>query len=86
VHALDLLQPGGTLVYAVCSLEEAEGPARIEALLAREPRVKRVPVQPADLPGLAEAITPGGDIRTLPSMWTERGGLDGFYVSRLRIS
>jgi 16S rRNA (cytosine967-C5)-methyltransferase len=85
VHALDLLlKPGGTLVYAVCSLEEDEGPARIEALLARDSRVTRVPVQPGELPGLAEAITPAGDIRTLPSMWTERGGLDGFYISRLR--
>ncbi len=83
-HALDLLQPGGTLVYAVCSLEEDEGPARIDALLAREPQVTLVPVQPTELPGLTEAISPNGDIRTLPSMWAERGGLDGFYVARLR--
>jgi 16S rRNA (cytosine967-C5)-methyltransferase len=83
-HALDLLKPGGTLVYAVCSLEEDEGPARIDALLARLPQVTLVPVQPAELPGLTEAISPNGDIRTLPSMWPERGGLDGFYVARLR--
>jgi 16S rRNA (cytosine967-C5)-methyltransferase len=83
-HALTLLKPGGTLVYAVCSLEEDEGPARIEALLGREPQVKRIPVQPSELPGLTEALTPAGDIRTLPSMWTERGGIDGFYVARLR--
>jgi 16S rRNA (cytosine967-C5)-methyltransferase len=31
LHALDLLKPGGTLVYAVCSLQEDEGPARIDA-------------------------------------------------------
>jgi 16S rRNA (cytosine967-C5)-methyltransferase len=86
VHALDLLKPDGTLVFAVCSLEEDEGPARIEALLARESRVKRVPVESAELPGLADAITSAGDIRTLPSMWTELGGLDGFYVSRLQTS
>jgi 16S rRNA (cytosine967-C5)-methyltransferase len=84
VHALELLKPGGTLVYAVCSLEEDEGSARIEALLGRAPQVTRVPVQPGELPGLTEAITPAGDIRTLPSMWAERGGLDGFYISRLR--
>jgi len=84
VHALDLLKPGGTLVYAVCSLQEDEGPARVEALLAREPRLQRVPVTPPELPGLAEAITPAGDVRTLPSMWAERGGIDGFYIARLR--
>ncbi|HLG48451.1 MAG TPA: RsmB/NOP family class I SAM-dependent RNA methyltransferase [Reyranella sp.] len=83
VHALDLLKPGGTLVYAVCSLEEDEGPARIDALLARSSQVTLVPVQPAELPGLNDAISPNGDIRTLPSMWPERGGLDGFYVARL---
>jgi 16S rRNA (cytosine967-C5)-methyltransferase len=84
VHALALLKPGGTLVYAVCSLQEDEGSARIDALLAREPHLQRMPVMPAELPGLAEAITPAGDVRTLPSMWAERGGIDGFYIARLR--
>jgi 16S rRNA (cytosine967-C5)-methyltransferase len=84
VHALDLLTPGGTLVYAVCSLQEDEGLTRVESLLAREKRLERMPVQPAELPGLAEAITPAGDVRTLPSMWAERGALDGFYIARLR--
>ena len=83
LHALDLLKPGGTLTYAVCSLQEDEGPARIAALLGRMPHLKRVPVQPNEMPGLAHAITPAGDIRTLPSMWPERGGLDGFYIARL---
>jgi 16S rRNA (cytosine967-C5)-methyltransferase len=84
VHALDLLKPGSMLVYAVCSLQDDEGPARVEALLARTPQIKRVPVQPGELPGLAEAITPTGDVRTLPSMWAERGGIDGFYIARLQ--
>lgn len=84
VRAAELLKPGGTLVYAVCSLQEDEGPARIEALLGRNRDLERVPVQPAELPGLDEAITSSGDVRTLPSMWTERGGLDGFYIARVR--
>ena len=84
LHAVAQLKPGGLLVYAVCSLQEDEGPARIEALLGREPRLHRLPVQPAELPGLEAAITKQGDIRTLPSMWPERGGLDGFYIARLR--
>jgi 16S rRNA (cytosine967-C5)-methyltransferase len=84
LHALELLKPGGTLVYAVCSLQEDEGAARIAALLARRPTLKRLPVQPAELPDLADAITAKGDVRTLPSMWAERGGLDGFYIARLQ--
>jgi 16S rRNA (cytosine967-C5)-methyltransferase len=83
VRAADLLKPGGTLIYAVCSLQDDEGPARIAALLARDGRLQRVPVQPAELPGLGEAITSAGDVRTLPSMWAERGGMDGFFIARL---
>jgi 16S rRNA (cytosine967-C5)-methyltransferase len=86
VRAADLLKSGGTLVYAVCSLEEDEGPARLEALLARDKRLARVPVEPAELRGLDEAITPAGDVRTLPSMWPQRRGLDGFFIGRLRKS
>ncbi|TAJ36717.1 MAG: methyltransferase domain-containing protein [Reyranella sp.] len=85
LHAVEQLKPGGTLVYAVCSLQEDEGPARIEALLARDQRLRRVPVQPAELPGLEDALTKDGDVRTLPSMWPERGGLDGFYIARLTL-
>jgi 16S rRNA (cytosine967-C5)-methyltransferase len=84
VRSADLLKPGGTLIYAVCSLQEDEGLARVEALLARDTRLARLQVQPAELPGLADAITPAGDVRTLPSMWPERRGLDGFYIARLR--
>ena len=85
LHAVEQLKPGGTLVYAVCSLQEDEGLARAEALLARDSRLKRVPVQPAELPGLDSALTKEGDVRTLPSMWPERGGLDGFYIARLTL-
>ncbi|MEX0922249.1 MAG: 16S rRNA (cytosine(967)-C(5))-methyltransferase RsmB [Rhodovibrionaceae bacterium] len=46
--ALEMLKPGGLLVYAVCSLQPEEGAARIEALLASG-RVERIPVQPEEL-------------------------------------
>ncbi len=84
LHALDLLKPNGTLVYAVCSLQEDEGPARIANLLTHRPAVQREPVQSAEMPGFEGTITPEGDVRTLPSMLAERGGLDGFYIARLR--
>ncbi len=85
LSAVELLRPGGTLVYAVCSLQEDEGAARIGSLLARDKRLGRRPVEPAELPGLEGAITPSGDIRTLPSMWADRGGLDGFYIARVTL-
>ena len=43
-NAASILAPGGMLVYAVCSLEPEEGPARIAALLKADPVLKRVPV------------------------------------------
>ncbi|MCY1561889.1 hypothetical protein D9M68_992060 [compost metagenome] len=44
------------------------------------------PVAPAELPGLEAAVTPGGLVRTLPSMAPAgvAGGMDGFFVARFR--
>ena len=40
-RAVELLKPGATLVYCVCSLEPEEAEEQIAALLARDPRVAR---------------------------------------------
>ncbi|GAB4225658.1 MAG: transcription antitermination factor NusB [Kiloniellaceae bacterium] len=82
--AVSMVKPGGLLVYAVCSLQPEEGPARIAALLAKDDRVERLPIAAEELPGLAEAVTPEGDLRSLPCHLAEKGGLDGFYACRLR--
>jgi 16S rRNA (cytosine967-C5)-methyltransferase len=82
--ALAMTAPGGTLVYCVCSLQPEEGPSRIAALLAAGAPVRRQPIAADEIGGLAEAVTPEGDLRTLPCHWPERGGLDGFYACRLR--
>ncbi len=81
--ALMLVRPGGLLVYATCSLQPPEGGERIDALLASGAAAERLPVTDDELPGLAEAITPTGDLRTLPCHWAARGGMDGFFVARL---
>jgi len=82
--AVAMLAPGGCLVYATCSLQPEEGPERIAALLSRRPGLSLVPVEPAELPGLAEAVTKEGYLRSLPRHWPTRGGLDGFFAGRLR--
>ena len=80
-HAIELLPPGGLLVYCVCSLESLEGPQRISRLLEREASVEVVPVTATEVP--AEMVR-DGFLRTLPSHWAERGGMDGFFAARLR--
>ncbi len=77
-----MLRPGGRLVYAVCSLQANEGPQRVAAALQRLD-LRSDPVRAEEVPGLAEAITPEGALRTTPALWAGRGGLDGFFVARL---
>ncbi|MDQ4135825.1 MAG: 16S rRNA (cytosine(967)-C(5))-methyltransferase RsmB [Pseudomonadota bacterium] len=84
--AAALLKPAGRLVYCTCSLEPEEGERQAEAFLQRHPGFARVPVEAAEIGGLAEAVTPAGDLRTLPSHLrleeTERSGVDGFFAAR----
>ena len=81
------MAPGGTLVYAVCSLEPEEGDGQIDRLLAARPDLAIVPVQPGEGGIAAEWITPQGYLRTLPFHSPGRGpnvaGMDGFFAARL---
>ncbi|MBM3558103.1 MAG: MFS transporter, partial [Alphaproteobacteria bacterium] len=82
--AVDLLAPGGVLVYAVCSLEAAEGPHRISSLLESGGGLRGQPIEAGEIGGLEDAITPEGALRTLPCHLADQGGMDGFYAFRLR--
>ncbi len=81
--AVHMLGPGGVLVYCTCSLEPQEGEQQVARLLAAGAPVRRRPIEPAEIGGLAECITPDGDLRTLPCHLGSKGGLDGFYAARL---
>ncbi|MCU0893669.1 MAG: methyltransferase domain-containing protein [Rhodospirillales bacterium] len=78
-----MTRPGGTLIYCACSLQPEEGPAQVEAVLAGG-GLARIPVEADEVGGLAEAITADGDVRTLPCHLAPLGGMDGFYIARLR--
>ena len=78
--AAEWLNPGGVLVYAVCSLEAEEGEeqaAWIDAELGLMPS----PITAEELPA---GLTPTSEgwLRTHPGMLAEQGGLDGFFVGR----
>ncbi len=76
--AESLLKPGGILIYCTCSLQTDEGEKQIAQVLKRG-GFERLAVSKEEIGGLENAITPDGDVRTLPSM-----GMDGFFISRLR--
>jgi 16S rRNA (cytosine967-C5)-methyltransferase len=84
--ALAMLAPGGRLVFGTCSLEPEEGEAIAEALLKAHAGLRRQPVQAAEIGGLAELLSPAGDLRTLPCHLAGAGGLDGFYACRLSLA
>jgi 16S rRNA (cytosine967-C5)-methyltransferase len=87
--AVDLLKPGGILVFCTCSLEPEEGEAQFERALARHNLVP-LPVDPTEIDGLEEVVTPSGTIRTLPSHLPSENprfaGLDGFFIGRCQKS
>jgi 16S rRNA (cytosine967-C5)-methyltransferase len=83
-RAVDLVKVGGTVIYCTCSLQREEGETQTERLLSKDDRLERWPVAAEEVGGLAEAITEHGEVRTLPGMLKDEGGIDGFFVSRLR--
>ncbi len=75
-RAADWLAPGGTLVYATCSLEPEEGEQQAAAV-SLEP----LPIEPVELPaGLVPSLD--GTARTRPGQLAEFGGIDGFFIAR----
>ena len=81
-----MVRPGGVLIYCVCSLQPEEGIAQIEAFLGEGVPFARVPIQAAELGGLAELVSAAGDLRTLPCHLADKGGMDAFFAARLQRS
>ncbi len=81
-RAADWVKPGGTLVYATCSLEREEGEAVVDEFVATRRDFAVAPVSADELPG---GIVPDahGRVRVLPSMLASAGGADGFFIARL---
>ncbi|RLQ88976.1 RsmB/NOP family class I SAM-dependent RNA methyltransferase [Notoacmeibacter ruber] len=82
-RCVDLVRPGGTIVFANCSLDRREGEAVARAFEALE-AIEPLPVSQAEIPGFETAITGEGWVRTTPANWAEIGGVDGFFAARFR--
>ena len=87
-RAVALVKPGAAILYCTCSLEPEEGEDQVAALLRRNPDVTRWPIEASEIGGLSEAVTPLGEMRTLPchlpADTPRQSGLDGFFAARLR--
>jgi 16S rRNA (cytosine967-C5)-methyltransferase len=73
-----LIEPGGLLVYATCSLEREENEDQVGWFLARHPEFEREPAPTAVVP--EELLGERGELRVLP----QRHEMDGAYAARLR--
>lgn len=81
-RALTWLKPGGRLVFSTCSLLPEEGEAQLAAALTRHPTLT---VERPDLPGIdPDWWTPENGLRLRPDFWADKGGMDGFFLARLR--
>ena len=77
-RAANWLKPGGTLVYATCSLDPREGERIAERVIATLPRA------PFDASEVPLGLLPSGEgwLRTVPGQLETEGGLDGFFIAR----
>lgn len=82
-RAAEWVKPGGVLVFSTCSLEPAEGEAQLAAFLSAHADFAVDPVRAEELPA-GVAPRDDGTLRLLPGALAEQGGLDGFFIARLR--
>ena len=84
--ASGMVRSGGLVLYCTCSLQPEEGRAAMDEALAGGSGFEPAPVSVEEVAGLSDFLTTEGDLRTLPCHLPEQGGMDGFFVGRLRRS
>jgi 16S rRNA (cytosine967-C5)-methyltransferase len=78
-HAAKRVKPGGSMVYATCSLEPDEGEKQAAAFLENHTDFAAAAIDASLLPD--GITTNAGQVRTLSGMLADHGGLDGFFVA-----
>lgn len=80
----------GILLYCVCSLTKAEGENQIQKFLETHPDFKLCPLKSEDIcqtaqtSEISDIFTNEGFIRTLPFHLEKFGGIDSFFIAKLR--
>jgi 16S rRNA (cytosine967-C5)-methyltransferase len=87
VAALELVKPGGTIIFCTCSLQPEEGPEHIDWLIKERKDIALKPIEPEEIFGRGEWLDEKGALRTLPHHLQlsdpDLSGMDGFYAARL---
>jgi 16S rRNA (cytosine967-C5)-methyltransferase len=81
--AAGVLRPGGTLVYATCTISRRENEDRVAALLAASAAGEAPPLELEDLGALAPGLTSALEPRCL-QLRPDRDRTTGFFIARLR--
>lgn len=83
-NAAILVESGGMIVYCTCSLQKDEGERQVERFLKTHSNFRRIPVRKEEFGGIDGLVNSDGDVRILPQSLKEQGGMDGFFISRLK--
>jgi 16S rRNA (cytosine967-C5)-methyltransferase len=79
-RAAALVKPGGRLVYATCTILEAENQRVVDRFLERHPTFERMPVKAIWGAERANQVGDGTYLKVVP----QRHGTDGFFAAVLR--
>ncbi len=82
-RAAEALRPGGTLVYATCTISRRENEDRVAALREAAAERRVPPLEIEDLGALAPALASHHDRRCL-QLRPDRDRTTGFFICRLR--
>ncbi|MCF6291970.1 MAG: hypothetical protein L3J04_01105 [Robiginitomaculum sp.] len=82
INASKLLKSGGRLIYCVCSAQSVEAEGVIAEILDKTD-LQLDPIV-TDIPDFAKPFQKDGMIRIPPGALPREGGLDAFFVARLR--
>ncbi|AJY48406.1 MFS transporter [Martelella endophytica] len=84
-QALDLVRPGGIVIFSNCSLDPLEGEAMVARLLADGAPAERCEFPAGRPDALKHLFDADGAIRTTPADTLDgEAGLDGFYAVALK--
>ena len=89
--AIQMLMPGGVLIYCTCSLQPEEGEAQADMMRNRND-ILHLPFNSDEFAGFSDSVTAEGDIRILPGQVIVpdggedlvAGGNDGFFITRFK--